>query len=101
MNHRFLMGLIVSVVVAAGSIGVEMAIGSRGGWGDFLLFSILPEFVQRFHRGALYVAKPLLAALMFTSLYLGLRWTREPQPVISASVTSAAMIAMCLGDAVV
>ncbi len=63
MSRGFAIGLVMSTAVAAGTIGVQAVAGSHGGWGDFMLFSILPKAVQNFGGGARYVAKPLLAAV--------------------------------------
>ncbi len=101
MKRAYFPGLLISMAVAAASIGVELALESRGGWGNFLLFSVLPESSQRFGQLVMFVAKPIPVGLAYSIVYfclLRLPNFRIPAAVLVASVGA---IVMCFGDVVV
>lgn len=82
--------------------GVKIATESwRSGYGDFLLFIVLPEFIQKLGVYALYPAKSLLAALLFVGLYFVAKKGGKMRSPITTFATVAVIVGMCFGDVLV
>lgn len=101
MKKPFLVGAMLSVVTAVATVGIKQLVEKYDGIGDFLVFSILPEFAQKFGSDAMYVAKSVLAVALFSVLFFALKKSGRFQMPTAAILTSAVLIGMCFGDVAV
>jgi hypothetical protein len=97
----FPIGAILSVMVAVATVGIKQLVEKYDGIGDFLVFSILPEFAQRFGSDAMYVAKSVLAVALFSALFFALKKSGRLQAPAAAVLTAAVLVGMCFGDVAV
>ena len=105
MKRQYMVGVAISSLGALATLGIKAIVSRYPGVGDFSLLNYVGELLPRplnvDGRLVLCVAKVVLAGTLFSALFIGLKKIGNRRLLVALALTTAALVAMSLGEAVV